>query len=180
MTEPSVLEYKERWLTDKKLTKITNVHKYINVKFKEACKKGLVNICKMLLEEYEIEIDTLNHCLAHQNIYNNRNLLNMTKLLLEAGADPDTISYSGGKHRTLLINSVWRNDVINLLIEAGANPFIMDDKGKMAIDYCGRDRERQQLLQNYMNEWLMDEFGDVGNRGQYLPEDLLSKIGKYL
>ena len=67
----------------------------------------------------------------------------MVKLLLVKGADPNLLF--GSLQRTPLLQAVWHDlyDIAKLLLEYGANPYMMDRYNQIPLDFARRYRDQK-------------------------------------
>ena len=75
----------------------------------------------------------------------------VARLLIENGADVN-IQNIYGWTPLFLVATNGRLDIINLLIEFKADPFIKDDEGRTPLDVC-KKQEVRKLLEDYMEEY---------------------------
>ncbi len=73
----------------------------------------------------------------------------MLKLLLEAGADVDRKVRYGLTPLVGSVGSTMSIDSIRMLLDAGADPNIKDNRGRNAFDMVENNREMLQLLEQY-------------------------------
>lgn len=136
------------------------IEKKVNFPFEKYCEKNNIKKIKKLIDEGlspNSKDNSYNSLLA---IAVDNNNLDVVKLLIENGAN---VNYSGSlSNRTPLIRASKRTypEIIEYLLEKGADIDIVDDSGNKAIDYLPttiRMWERNEILSEKDKIYLLDK-----------------------
>ncbi len=68
------------------------------------------------------------------------------KKIIDVGQDVNFANKMGLTALMVSCRSIFNTNVIKLLLEYGADPFIKDDKGNSALDFCVSDNSKEIIL----------------------------------
>lgn len=114
------------------LMKIAEVEETQDFLYFQVVYNNLLLTKLMLMAGYELDyrMEEMMYDLARMNN------IEMMKLLLAAGADPDVDDVTTGTTSLMNASKNGHTDVVSLLLEYGADPDIIDNDGKTALIYA--------------------------------------------
>lgn len=125
-----------------------------------AVQNNRTDIVELLLKKKpDLEIQTYGHTPLTEAVDNNN--FEITKKLIDAGANPNTIYGPPNRKYTLLMLAVdWRSlPIVNELLNAGASPYAIDSEGRTIYDFALSKGETEiadaikaKLIKNYWHK----------------------------
>ena len=120
----------------------------MNHKIFDHIKKNNLESIKKLIESGKLDINTQNYkkyTLLNYSTYCDK--FDISIYLISNGADVNTPDHCGDTPlHNLLIDGVFHEQLVELLLEHGADPYIKNNNGWTPIDYCNDKEEFLNLI----------------------------------